>query len=258
MERLQDLKGNEVLLCLIPIIPNKNTSAEAEVTALLKAEGKALVGNSAMSEGDKSGGGKAQIIIISEDRYRNNPELYLARLNAVLGHFKSLFARNCMVKRITPSLAKDFLAKHHSLGYCAAGTFYGMFIERPGTSGQVKGEMVAVASFSKPRHWLKNSEQYNSYEFVRYASLPSLRIAGGMGKMLEAFKKDHPDADDIMSYCDLEWSEGDAYRKLGFREEAATPPQTFKIDMTSWERLRCKPEGTTYTNLGSKKYRLSL
>jgi hypothetical protein len=44
-----------------------------------------------------------------------------------------------------------------------------------------------------------------------------------MGKLLKAFIDEmHPD--DIMSYADASWSNGDAYRKLGFTEE---PPKTF-------------------------------
>ncbi len=49
--------------------------------------------------------------------------------------------------------------------------------------------------------------------------LPDVRAIGGMGKMLQAFIDEvHPD--DVMSYADTEWTDGDVYRRLGFREES--------------------------------------
>ena len=69
------------------------------------------------------------------------------------------------------------------------------------------GTLVAVASFSKARRWSKKGEDGEqeticSYEWLRYASLPELRVLGGMGRILARFIEDfHPD--DIMSYVPL-------------------------------------------------------
>ena len=89
-----------------------------------------------------------------------------------------------------------------------------------------------------------------------------------MGKMLKHFIKE-TDPDDIMSYADLEWSEGNAYEMLGFKLEGVKKPVVFKVD-ASLERLPVKTETTECTslqetagslyfqNLGSNKYRLKL
>lgn len=250
----------------MPIVCGRRVSAEDELKFLKASE-------TAASAQVPEDGAAIPIIIITEDRYRANPTLYLKRLNAVLGEFRSVFARNCDIRRITPAEARPFLNAHHSLGFCSAGVFYGVFSRRTtgaAESAMQPGELLAVASFSKPRHWIKEGRDYNSYEFVRYASLPDVRISGGMGKVLEKFIKDHPDADDVMSYCDLEWSDGAAYRSLGFVEEGVTEPMTFAIDTSSWQRVRkvvplATSEGavsagalTTYTNLGSKKFRYTI
>lgn len=82
------------------------------------------------------------------------------------------------------------------------------------------GTLVAVASFSKARRWSKkgeNGEQETicSYEWLRYASLPELRVLGGMGRILARFIEDfHPD--DIMSYVPLRHFSGEVYESLGF------------------------------------------
>ena len=98
-----------------------------------------------------------------------------------------------------------------------------------------EGTLIAVATFSNARRWVKEGKEIRSYEWTRYASLPDLRVSGGMGKMLKAFIKEvHPD--DIMSYADLEWSEGKVYERLGFEAETRKEPVTFTIDPQTWER----------------------
>jgi hypothetical protein len=132
--------------------------------------------------------------------------------------------------------------------------------------------LIAVATFSNARKWIKDGKEIRSYEWTRYASGPELRVSGGMGKLLKAFIKE-VQPDDIMSYADLEWSEGKVYEALGFSEEQPKDPVSFEIDPETWERraiMRCQPEqGTTqveqdtagklfYTNFGSRKLRLKL
>ena len=107
-------------------------------------------------------------------------------------------------------------------------------------SAPVPGTLVAVATFSNARKWIKGDKEIRSYEWTRYASLPGLRINGGMGKLLKAFIEEvRPD--DIMSYADLEWSEGDVYRQLGFTLEGRKDPVTFTVDTGTWKRFPVKP-----------------
>ena len=51
-------------------------------------------------------------------------------------------------------------------------------------------------------------------------------IAGGMGKLLSRFIAD-VEPDDIMSYADIEWSDGGVYRHLGFAEDGGQGPRYF-------------------------------
>ena len=70
--------------------------------------------------------------------------------------------------------------------------------------------------------------------------------------------------DDIMSYADLEWSDGDSYSKLGFSQESFRPEVEFIIEPHSWKRMpidkleeRSIENYLYYKNFGSMKYRLS-
>lgn len=166
---------------------------------------------------------------------------------------RTVFARNCDVRRIDRKTADAFLDANHIYGSASCRHCYGLFRRRvtgasekpscpPESSAEAAhtfpamenvpsaGELVAVATFSNARRWEKQGRIINSYEWIRYASLKDTRVVGGMGKLLNAFIEErHPD--DIMTYAistavpgrelrDGVESEGNVYRKLGFREES--------------------------------------
>ena len=219
-------------------------------------------------------------IIIPEDRWYRQRPMMQARLLAHLEIFSQAYARNCEVRRIDKETAQGFLAGNHSYGYAACKYRYGLFLKRhtghiaqemgllDGIRNDNIGTLIAVATFSNARKWIKDGKEISSYEWTRYASLPDLRVSGGMGKLLKAFIKE-VQPDDIMSYADLEWSEGDVYKTLGFREELPKDPVSFGVDPVTWERRAIRPgkEETViagpdgnifYTNFGSRKLRLKL
>lgn len=245
-------------------------------------------------------------LIITEDRWKRQREMMESRLLAHLELFSQAYARNCEIRRIEKAEAQEFLNKYHSYGYAACKYRYGLFLKRHTghiaeemrsldklgmtgekfgmTEGRLKmteGKLIAVATFSNARRWIKDGKEIRSYEWTRYASLPDLRVSGGMGKLLKAFIKE-VEPDDIMSYADLEWSEGEVYERLGFEAEAEKEPVIFTIDPQTWERkaIRRSPirSGMTeveavmtkgdvitsstgnlfFRNFGSRKFRLKL
>ena len=221
-----------------------------------------------------------ETIVITEDRWRTQGDMMRARLLAHLERFTSLYARNCYVKKIEKDVAREFLIANHSYGDAACRYRYGLYLKRcTGKKAELSrlallarndsedGVLVAVATFSNARKWQKGDKEIRSYEWTRYASLPGVRISGGMGKVLKAFIKD-VQPDDIMSYADLEWSEGKVYEQLGFVLEGKKEPVMFVVD-EQWRRFPVKPGMTQVVdkgmtgerflmNQGSNKYRLKL
>lgn len=217
-----------------------------------------------------------KLIIITEDRWHRQQETMKARLQAHLERFTSLYARNCEIRRIDKPTAAAFLEACHSYGDASCRYRYGMFLKRhtghlAGSGSLPPGTLVAVAEFSNARRWIKDGKEIRSYEWTRYASLPGVRISGGMGRVLRHFIKE-TEPDDIMSYADLEWSEGNAYEQLGFVPEGDKEPVMFTVD-GQWRRCPVKPgmtgeDGGTeradgsevryFRNFGSRKYRLKL
>lgn len=141
--------------------------------------------------------------------------------------FRSIFARNCEVRRISADIARDFMERHHRYGFSKCKYCYGIFIVRKGggaldscgAEGFPIGSMVAVSCFSNARRWKKGEREILSYEWVRYACMEGTRVQGGMGKMLQAFIEELK-PDDIMSYAPvINGDEGGVYETLGFRLE---------------------------------------
>lgn len=156
------------------------------------------------------------------------------RRASVSDNLQSVYARNCEVRRVDKATAAAFLSQHHRLGNTVCRYRYGLFVtRRTGASEAVfePGTLVAVASFSSPRHRETEGLRESSYEWVRYASLTGLRVVGGMGKMLEAFIADrHPD--DVMTYADADTGDaGSVYLKLGFKCECLVERPGFR----SWK-----------------------
>ena len=217
-------------------------------------------------------------LIITEDRWNRQRAMMEARLLAHMEVHHQAYARNCEVRRIEKAEAQEFLNRNHSYGDAACKYRYGLFLKRhtghiaaemetsSATMNEVKnlspGTLIAVATFSNARKWIKNGKEIRSYEWTRYASLPDLRVSGGMGKLLKAFIKE-VQPDDIMSYADLEWSEGEVYERLGFEAEAEKEPVTFTIGTQTWERKAIRRSldklgDLFFCNFGSRKYRLKL
>ena len=208
-------------------------------------------------------------LIITEDRWINQKEMMQQRLLAHLEVFIPIYARNCEVRRIDKSTAAEFLSRTHSYGDASCRYRYGLFLKRYTGArkmhhgeGPLPGELVAVATFSNARRWNKEGKEIRSHEWTRYASLPGVRINGGMGKLLKEFIRE-AEPDDIMTYADLEWSKGDVYMRLGFTLEGHKAPVIFEVD-DQWKRFPVKPGMTVSTgnlyfrNFGSNKFRLKL
>lgn len=217
-----------------------------------------------------------EVIIIAEDRWRKDAKIYQKRILSHMERHIPIYARNCEVRKIDKKTAAKFIDENHSYGSAICKYSYGLFLKRytghlSQEQGSTKlpavGDLIAVAEFSGARKWTKEGKTIKSYEWIRYASLPNLRVSGGMGKMLKAFIEDVK-PDDIMSYADLEWSNGEVYKDLGFKREEDKKPILFIISPKTWERTpiaRIKTiasenivEPLFYKNFGSAKYRLKI
>ena len=196
------------------------------------------------------------IVYLYEDRWWGAKEMVQERILARLERFTSVFARKCKVlsgrgNASMPDLVNDFLRKHHT--YSTAKCRYRYALE-------YEGQIVAVATFSEGRPMVRKIEDpllnvpkeeqenaniliFDSYEWIRYASLPGVRVVGGMGRLLKAFIEERysriePGTPlEVMTYSDTEWGNGDVYLKLGFKYAGSRPPVQYFVNRHNYARL---------------------
>jgi hypothetical protein len=160
-----------------------------------------------------------RMIHLWEDVYERYPALAGARILSMIGTRNRIHARQCTVVRLDKERADNFLDRHHMQQSASAYYKYGL---------EHRGELVAVATFSKSRVMNDGIVPYRSYELVRFASLAGTTVTGGMGKLLGYFIQTHHPAH-LMTYADRDWSAGAGYEKLGFTLAGPTPPQQFYV-----------------------------
>ncbi|MCD8313087.1 MAG: hypothetical protein LUC24_02910 [Bacteroidales bacterium] len=204
-------------------------------------------------------------MVVPADLWSRHREMTFGRMLAHCGIFTRIFARNCEVRRIRKPEADAFMNAAHSYGTAVCRNRYGLFTLHD-TAEIPAGTLAAVAEFSNMRLIHETDRDVRSYEWIRYASLPNLRVDGGMGKVLRKFIDDiHPG--DVVSYADLEWSDGEVYRTLGFRRVGTRPPVLFSIDPDTMRRIPLTGSRKAssvftpafyYQNFGSLRYRLIL
>lgn len=165
-------------------------------------------------------------IHVDEDSWMTKPDLVLNRLAALSGQARRIHARNTVVARIDKPVAIAFQQEHH-LQVALPGKYrYGLFHA---------GELVAVAVFSGGRRMDGKSEDYRSYELLRFCNKQGLLVVGGLSKLLDAFVQEFTPGD-IMTYADKDWSDGGSYRKTGFKIIGETAPQAFWVDTRTMKR----------------------
>lgn len=245
-----------------PIFPISICSSNTEEASISAKESQQVVDRIC----DMTG---AYPLVITEDRWKAQGQMMRRRLLAHLQIFIQIYARNCEVHKIDKAMAAEFLAANHSYGDATCRYRYGLFLKRytghTCNTGQARpqpGDLVAVATFSNGRKWVKGDKIIRSYEWTRYASLPGIRLSGGMGRILQTFIEDVK-PDDIMTYADLEWSQGKVYEALGFKFEGTKGPVMFSVDCNTWQRKAHigpneTPGNRFFQNFGSNKYRLKL
>ncbi len=168
----------------------------------------------------------AKTIHIWEDQWMKKQSIILSRLRSMLGLNTKIHARATEIKRIDKKAADQFLESYHLNGTTSAYYKFGMFYQ---------DELLAVATFSKPRTMNDGIVPYRSYEWERFATKNGYTIVGGLSKLCTFLVNElHPAH--IMTYIDTDWGEGKGFIQLGFKEIKKMEPQCYLIKFGEWIR----------------------
>lgn len=156
-----------------------------------------------------------KLINILENEIKLKPKIVAARLKSILNLNKyKVAARKCKVIEIDSKLKNKFLNKYHIQGEDKSLVKLGLFYKR---------YLVAVMTFCKNRKALGKVHVNGEWELSRFSTIANFSIMGGAGKLLKHFERNWQPVK-ITSYADRRWSEGDLYKKLGFKKARESKP----------------------------------
>lgn len=192
----------------------------------------------------------SQVIHIDEDLWKSKPSILLNRISILFGNAERSYARETVVARIDKKMAIEFQEEHHLQGAIPGKYRYGLF---------KKGELLAVAVFSGLRN-MHHTENYRSIELIHFCQKDTHLVIGGLSKLLAMMIRDFS-PNDIMTYIDRDWSGGEKFEALGFKNISNTKPHLFKVDKESYKReiikkadeYSIKENQYSVSNLGSIK-----
>jgi hypothetical protein len=156
-----------------------------------------------------------QILHFFDDEISQKMDLVLDMIRSKSGLNKSIYARNCSVRKIDNPA--DFLNSNHLQGSVHSSVAYGLFHN---------DELVSCMTFGGLRKSLGHSKKEGTWEMLRFCNRLGINVVGGASRLLRHFILDN-DPDKIISYANLRWSNGNMYRKIGFFDDGVTKPGYF-------------------------------
>ena len=148
-----------------------------------------------------------QLISIWEDQYINKPKICESIILSKLGiHKEKIYARKCIINKVSSNIAREFYDKNHIQGFCAATIHYGLYY---------KNELVSMMSFGKRS---LGREFNKDWELIRYCTKINTLVIGGASKLFKNFIKEY-NPKEIISWSSNDISNGNMYKLLGFKQE---------------------------------------
>lgn len=154
------------------------------------------------------------LLNIWEDDWKNKRYIIESIIkNKVKINENRIYARNCLLRMLDNRDKRGFLDKSHLQGNINSSINLGLYY---------KDELVSLMTFGKKRMIL-NSGSYNinKYELLRFCNKLNTSVVGSASKLFKHFVKNY-DFSEIITYSNLDISDGNLYKVLGFKEEGHT------------------------------------
>jgi hypothetical protein len=159
-----------------------------------------------------------RLIHIFEDEWDFKKDIVKSRLCNLLGVIeKKVFARKCIIKEVSTKEKTKFLIHNHIQGTIGSKVNYGLYYN---------DELVSIMTFGKGRK-IMNGSNYE-WELLRFCNKINTTVVGGASKLLKHFIK-NINPNNLISYADIRWSDGNLYDVLGFKKINLSPPNYFYI-----------------------------
>ncbi len=155
------------------------------------------------------------LVNIFEDEINLKPELVKGRLMSILGINKGrVHARKCEIREVEKEEASRFLSNNHIQGSCGSSVKLGLYLNN---------ELVSIMTFGSLRKNMGSTKKEGHWELIRFCNKIGYSVPGGGSRLLKKFIATHRPKK-IISYCDMRWSAGEFYKKIGFELDGMSKP----------------------------------
>ena len=153
-----------------------------------------------------------QLITIFEDEWYYKKEQVKNKIKSLLGmdDRKTVFARKCSIVEIDTQTKQQFFNDNHIQGDGPGSINIGL---------QYDNDIIACMSFIKKKN--------DVYYLNRYAT--SVKVPGGFSKLLKYFKLTN-NWNNIISFADRRWSNGNLYKTTGWIKDVPLRPDYYYIE----------------------------
>lgn len=159
-----------------------------------------------------------RLIHIFEDEWLDKSNIWKSMLNNLLGlNENRIFARKCKIKEVSMDESKNFLEENHLQGYCHSQIRYGLYYNN---------KLVSLMTFGKTRHFIGNST--HQFELLRFCNKLNTSVIGAASRLFKYFIKTVK-PNNIVSYADKRWSNGNIYEKLRFHKYNESKPNYYYV-----------------------------
>lgn len=168
---------------------------------------------------------KIKLLQFTDHEWNKKRDIVKSMIKNALGLSNRIGARKC---KLTTTIPTEFFKTNHIAGFKAANISYGL---------ELNGQLICAMSFTNHGN--------GKWEICRLASLIGMSVTGGPSKLLKHFiTQNNPKT--IFTYADARFSNGNAYRQIGFKNIKKTRPNYFYIGS------KCQP----MSRIGFQKHKL--
>lgn len=160
-----------------------------------------------------------QLIHIWEDDWILKNQIIKSRIKNLLGKSTKLYARQCQIKKLNFLDSKKFLEDNHIQGSCMSKVNIGLYHNN---------KLVSIMTFGNLRKSLGQKSKKNHYELLRFCNQLNMTVIGGASRLFTYFIKNY-EPESVISYADRCWSNGNLYRRLGFKKVSITQPNYYYV-----------------------------
>ena len=163
-----------------------------------------------------------QLIQIYEDDWLYKNEIIKSIILNKLGKTANrIYARNCEIKEVFDNtIIREFLDTNHIQGFIGSKIKLGLYYNN---------ELLSLMIFGGRRVSMgKKTTNEGEYELLRFCNKLNTNIIGGASKLFKHFIKNYK-FEEITTYADRSFSQGNLYKQLGFDFQGKTQSNYYYI-----------------------------